>query len=83
MKELVLHHYLSTQQRAHWPSHEVIFFDAKNFKLYQTNALGKFAEEFGLSLTKLSTLATGKIHSHKGLTVWKHGKPDNTITHTL
>lgn len=83
MKTLILHQYLSPQQRAHWPSHEVIFFDAKNYKLYRTNALGKFCEEFDLTLTKLSHLIAGNIKSHKGLTIWTHGKPEETINYTL
>lgn len=83
MKELTLHLYIDPQQRSHWPSHDVVFFDHKNFKLYQTNALGKFCEELGYTLTKLSALSTGRIKSHKGLTVWTHGKVSNIITHSL
>lgn len=83
MKELALHHYIDIDQRATWAVHEVIFFDHKNFKLYQTNSLSKFAEELGLSLTKLSALAKGRIKSHKGLAIWKHGTPAKVITHLL
>lgn len=81
MKELILHHYIDPQQRAHWPSHDVILFDAKNYKLYRTNALGKFCEEMELTLTKMSSLMSGRIKSHKGLTVWKFGAPTTATEH--
>lgn len=83
MKELTLHLYIDPSQRSHWASHDIILFDAKNFKLYQTNALGKFCEEHGYTLTKLSALISGRIKSHKGLTVWTHGKVNTIITHSL
>lgn len=83
MKELTLHHYVDHEQRAHWPVHDTVFFDAKNYKLYQTNALGKFCETHGYTLTKLSALASGRIKSHKGLTVWTHGSVANITTHSI
>ena len=84
MKKLEMNMYLDETQRSHWPSHDVVFFHAKEFKLYKTNALSKFCEEFGLSLTKMSALANGRINSHKGLTVWKHGEPEvATTTHFI
>lgn len=83
MKELVLHVYIDADQKHHYPSHDVVFFDARNFKLYQTNALLKFCEELGLTLTKMSALSAGRIKSHKGLTVWTHGKPDIITTIAL
>lgn len=83
MKELILYHYIDKDQRAHWPSHEVIFFDAKNYKLYKTNSLSKFCEVHGLALNKISTLIAGRSKSHKGLTIWSHGMPTNIQTISL